>query len=189
MSNDPVDLNKLRDIFVKNAAKGKAFPENSDEKVYVDDEGGIVVGSDAGGKDPRRLSEVHQATFAAVASARLASEREIVREKLPSSTSHVDVDGVSGWFYSFVSELNDEYTMFLYWDEATGLYKVKLVFPEVDLSNLDPHREHLFSNGNICLAEAIGLPTLEKAYAKSVLFANAWSFHERGHGFPFSPRS
>ena len=107
-------------------------------------------------------------------------------ERLPSTASHVVVDGVSGWFYTFTSELADEYTMFVYWESATGLYKVKLVFPEVNMSSLDPHRQHLFSDGNICLANAVGLPSLEQAYAKSVLFANAWSFQERGHGFPFS---
>lgn len=186
MASDSVDLNKLRDVFVQNAAKGDAFPKDRDDKVYVDDKGGIVVGSDADGKDPRRLSEVHQATFAAVVATRLEHERRVVGEKLPRSASHVQVDGVSGWFYSFESELADEYTMFVYWEYATGLYKVKLVFPEVEMSNLDPHRQHLFSDGNICLATAVGLPTLEQAYAKSVLFANAWSFHERGYGFPFS---
>lgn len=61
-----VDLNKLRDIFTSNAAKGTAYPKSKESKVYVDDKGGIVVGGDADGKDPRKLSEVHQATFAAV---------------------------------------------------------------------------------------------------------------------------
>ena len=64
MSSDQVDLNKLRDVFVKNASQENAFPKDKDDKVYVDDKGGIVVGADAANKDPRRLSEVHQATFA-----------------------------------------------------------------------------------------------------------------------------
>jgi hypothetical protein len=64
MMSDSVDLNKLRDLFAKNASKGTATPANADDKVYVDNQGGIVIGSDAQGKDPRKLSEVHQATFA-----------------------------------------------------------------------------------------------------------------------------
>jgi hypothetical protein len=115
----------------------------------------------------------------------LEQDQLTARAKLPNSR-YVEVDGTQGWFYTFNSELGDEYTMYVYRSHSTGLYMVKMVFPEMDSGQgSNPHTEHLFSDGNVCLAREVGLPTLELAYSKSVLFANAWSFFRRGHGFPF----
>ncbi|HOI11762.1 MAG TPA: hypothetical protein PK313_14885, partial [Myxococcota bacterium] len=65
--------------------------------------------------------------------------------------------------------------------------QVKVVFPEVE-GKYNPHHGHLFHDGLICWGEPmrVGLPRMDHAYAKSVLWANGFSVFLRTAHFPFS---
>lgn len=77
----------------------------------------------------------------------------------------------------------DPYTLFAYNDGSQ--YQVMVVFPEV-AGRLNPHEVHLYSNGCICFGEGVGLPTLEQAFAKSVLWTAGFSAFARTGNFQFS---
>jgi hypothetical protein len=111
-------------------------------------------------------------------------EQMIVAQKLPRGTRLLGVDDIYGWLYPIVNELGDRYTMFVYHD-GSG-YSVEVVEPEVE-GRYSPHHGHLFSDGRICFGTTGStLPSLELAYAKSVLWANGFSIFRRTGTFPFS---
>jgi hypothetical protein len=60
-----VDLNRLRRLVLENQRRDDAEPEDARRRVFVDQEGHIVLGSQEDDEDGRVLSEVHQGTFAA----------------------------------------------------------------------------------------------------------------------------
>lgn len=115
---------------------------------------------------------------------RALRDRARAEGSLPASTRQLTVEGVSGWLYPIVSELGDAFQLFLYFD-GSG-YQVKLVAPEV-VGRFDPHACHVFPDGRLCLSSApgTGLPTLEDAYARSVLWCNGFSIFSRDGQFPF----
>jgi hypothetical protein len=115
---------------------------------------------------------------------RVARERELVAQKLPPNTRLLCVDGVYGWLYVIVDALGQPYTLFAYHD-GSG-YQVKVVEPEVE-GRYSPHNGHLFADGRLCLTPSgQGLPALDLAYAKSVLWAHGFSVFVRTGTFPFS---
>ncbi len=175
-----LDLNRLRDLILEHQRRGEELPVRPAEKVFVDPEGRILLGPPSGKEQV--LSEVPQGIFAGW-DKRLARDREAAARKLPANTRFLVVDGVPGWLYTITDEFGRSYTMFLYFDGS--LYQVKVVWPEVE-GRYDPHRGHLFRDGRICLGPNGGLPTLEQAYAKSVLWANGFTVFERTGIFPFS---
>lgn len=103
---------------------------------------------------------------------------------LPAEARLLEVDGVKGWLYPVASAHGDRYQLFLYFDGSA--YQVKVVEPDVE-SRADPHACHLFPSGLICFGVEAGggMPTLEAAYAKSVLWANGFSVYQRTGRFPF----
>jgi hypothetical protein len=114
---------------------------------------------------------------------RLEREGEIVRRKLPQNTRLLSVGGVDGWVYEITCAFGHPYTMFLYWDGS--LYKVRLLYPDPGQLPDDVHKHHYFRNGVICLTKSIGYPRLEDVYAKSVLFATAWTALQETGSFEF----
>ena len=111
-------------------------------------------------------------------------DRALVEAKLPASTRHVTVSGVRGWLYPITTELGDAFRLFLWFDGAG--YQVKVVAPELD-GRFDPHACHLLPDGRICLSdeEGRGRPSLEDAYARSVVWCNGFSVFLRDAQFPF----
>ncbi len=111
-------------------------------------------------------------------------DRAIVEAKLPGSTRHVVADGVRGWIYGVATELGDRYELFVWFDG--GAYQVRVVSPDVE-GRCGLHACHLFPDGRICLGDDVtgGMPTLEEAYAKSVVWANGFSLYLRTSTFPF----
>jgi hypothetical protein len=178
-----VDLNKLRQTILASQNKKEALPADKDRKVMVTKEGKIVAGGEAQGKSQKQLSEVHQGVFA---HSRLEAEKKIVKEKFPSNAQFVEVDGIRGWFYSFKDEFTRLYKMYAYFDGTA--YQVKVVYPEVEGRYKSVHACHLYSDGRICFGNQYGggLPSLEKAYAKSVLWANGFTIFENTKLYPFS---
>ena len=110
-------------------------------------------------------------------------DRAAVEQSLPGRDAAVVVDGVRGWVYPVTSEAGDRFQLFLWFDGAA--YQVTVVAP--DVTGCDPHACHLFPQARICLAPEPGggMPTLEGAFAKSVLWANGYSVYLRTGTFPF----
>lgn len=102
---------------------------------------------------------------------------------LPSGRRWVTVQGARGWLFPLATEAGDAFRLFLWFDGAS--YQVKVVDP--DVSGDDPHACHLFPEGRICMGRAHGggMPTLEDAYAKAVLWANGFGAYRRTGRFPF----
>ena len=110
-------------------------------------------------------------------------DRATVEQSLPAATRRVVIDGVRGWVYPVTSEAGDRFQLFAWFDGVT--YQVSVVSP--DVAGADPHSCHLFPDARICLAPEPGggMPSLEGAYAKSVLWANGYSEYLRKGAFPF----
>jgi hypothetical protein len=130
-------------------------------------------------------AEVHQGIFGGLQE-RLARDDQTVRRRLPGNAEFAMVQETPGWFYSFENEFGDRYEMFIYFNGSN--YQVKVVEPEVE-GRYTPHDGHLYEDGRICFGAGGGMPTLESAYAKSVLWANGFSAYvaarEAGSPIPF----
>jgi hypothetical protein len=110
-------------------------------------------------------------------------DRAAVEQCLPAATRAVVVDGVRGWLYPVTTAARDVLQLFLWFDGAG--YQVTVASP--DVSREDPHACHLYPHGRICLSadSGGGMPTLEGAFAKSVLWAHGFSVYQRTGSFPF----
>ena len=116
---------------------------------------------------------------------RLAADREFVRKSMPSRTKEVSINNIVGWSYQITCEFGNEYTLFLYFDGSR--YQVKCVFPEVEGKNYEIHKHHLFPDGRLCLdPTSQGAPSIDYAYAKSVIWATGFSGFEASGKFHFS---
>lgn len=181
MSNN-VDLNRLRDTIIQNQNSSDPRPTEQNNKVFVDRDGKIREGDKTNTSDSG-LSEVPQETFAS----RLSEERSVVNSFMPRNTKKFITDeGIEGWLYDFVTEFDDKYIMFAYYDG--NYYQVLVVEPKVEGKWNSAHTGHIFSNGRICFGIGYdsGRPTLQEAYSKSVLWANGLSVAIRTDHFPFS---
>ena len=182
MSN-ALDLNKLRTAILDGQQSGREFPTRPENKVFVTPDSRIVMGDQLAPGQERELAEVQQRPWFSL-SPRLQREQDVVWTKMPANTRMLEVDGFSGWLYSFHDEFGRRYEMFVYFDGS--YYQVKVVFPEVE-GKYDPESGHLYPNGNICFGReyASGMPALEQAYAKSVLWAAAFTTKEMTGAFAF----
>ena len=176
-----LDLNELRENILRNPGAGQERPSAPARKVVVDSQGRIMLKRDAGATDERQLSEVPQGIFAA--GGWLTRDRAVVAQKLPGGTYELDAGGITGWVYQVIDELDQRYVLFVYPDQ--GLYSVKVLSPDVE-GKYGPHDGHLYADGRICLGAHGGLPTLEEAYAKSVLWATGFTVFTATGSFPFS---
>lgn len=176
-----VDLNALRDTIIASQQRKEDLPTATERKIMVDPNGKIQTGTPAGNQ--KRLSEVHQGTFAIT---RMERDKRIVKEKFPRNTQMFEVNGVIGWYYTFHDEFKRKYDMFAYFDGTA--YQVKVVFPVVEGKYKSIHECHLYRDGRICFGTqyAGGLPSLENAFAKSVLWANGFTIFEQTGQYPFS---
>ncbi|HET9594803.1 MAG TPA: hypothetical protein VFP65_04435 [Anaeromyxobacteraceae bacterium] len=116
---------------------------------------------------------------------RVVRDQALAEAKLPAETRRVKAGRARGWLYPVASEQGDAFQLFAWFDG--DVYQVKVVRPELDGAHVDLHACHLFSDGRICFgtADGGGLPTLEAAYAKSVLWCNGFSAFRREGRFPF----
>ena len=181
MAQPAVDLNQLRGLVLRNQANDANLPLPQSEKVLVDREGAIRLGSQTSPAENRRLSEVHQGTFSS--NTRFERDHGIAVYKLPRNARPVTVSNIPGHLYTICSELRDRYEMFLYHDG--NLYQVLVRFPNV-AGRYGVHDAHLFSDGRICFGPAGGMSSFEQAFSKSVLWASGFSIFTRTGRFPFS---
>ncbi|KKJ01265.1 hypothetical protein [Prochlorothrix hollandica] len=171
-----LDLNELRRIVLETQNMGEDLPSDPSRQVYVDRKGNIVLNPNT--EERRTLSQVPLKLWAS-----LSGDRQIVASRFPRNTTEQVIGGVRGWLYNITSALGDLYTLFAYNDGSQ--YQVLVVFPEV-AGRVGAHDAHLFSNGCICFGSGGGLPTLEQAYAKSVLWTAGFSAYVRTGNFQFS---
>jgi len=101
---------------------------------------------------------------------------------LPSAARRVTA--TTGWLYPVTTELGDRYQLFLWFDGAA--YQVMVVEPALDRA-ADPHVCHLLPGARLCLGAdpGGGMPTLEGAFTRSVLWANGYGVWRRTGRFPF----
>jgi hypothetical protein len=180
-----VDLNKLRDLVKRGQSQvgDKSIP-TADEVVV--DRGTIVLVNASAKHQSRTLTRIDTKTpFAG----RLEDEQEVVDEKFPIGTTFlVSDEGVAGWLYGVTCELGAPYTFWTYLDDVDGYYKTKVLEPRIEEFWSDPHGGHVYvSSGRLCLDTRYngGAPTLESAFARTVLWATGFSIAERGETFPF----
>jgi hypothetical protein len=103
---------------------------------------------------------------------------------LPAAARRVTAQGTTGWLYPITTEQGDRYQLFLWFDGAA--YQVKVVEPPL-AGTADPHACHLLPDARLCLGgdPGGGVPTLEGAFGRSVLWANGFSVWRRTGRFPF----
>lgn len=116
--------------------------------------------------------------------ARESRDRLAAELCLPGQAKRVTAQGTTGWLYPVTSEQGDRYTLFLWFDGSA--YQVKVVAPELDRV-ADPHACHLFPDARLCLGgdPGGGMPTLEGAFARSVVWTSGYSHWRRTGRFPF----
>jgi hypothetical protein len=179
------DLNKIASTIRANQRASVSDPPTPSQQLFVDDDGNIVFGDQLDGAPGRHLSRVTQETF--YSQERYARERAIVEAKLPSGTQFATDDDIGGWLYSITNDLGDTYDLFLWYEVASGTYKVSLVEPRLG-GTVGVHDCHLYPDGTLCLKEqgGAGYRDLADAYARSVIWTLGASCYRRGYGFQFN---
>jgi len=179
------DLNRIAETIRRNQEQGVRDPYDSEERLYADEDGNILFGNEADPSTYRRLTKITQETFYGTSSARLARERDFVRENMPSGTVHTTDGTYDGWAYSITNDFNDIYELFLWYDPASYRYKVSLISPQL-AGTVGVHDCHLYTDGTLCLNRAGGYKKMKAAYSRSVLWTLGASCYQRGLGFQFS---
>lgn len=183
-----IDLNALRDrvhqIEREREANGDASPTERNNPVVVDREGGIHLNSPS---DHREVSQVPIEKFAA---SRLEKDKGIVRTKLPRNTVEVRSPDYgpdkTAWIYKVTTSFGTRFSFFAVFDGTA--YQVRVIEPEIEAEIRNPHTGHIFADGRICFGNGpnSGMPSLESAFAKSVLWAEGISVVRAGGTFPFN---
>jgi len=109
-------------------------------------------------------------------------EAATVREKFPSGTEPMALDGYAGWLYSFRCASGNPYTMFIFWNGSQ--YKVMLVAPAAERDPGSTHEKHLFQDGCICLGSQ-QRSDFQHVYSQSVLWATGYTIKKETGRFPF----
>lgn len=178
------DLNKIAAEVKRNQQSGVESPADPKNRLFVDNDGNIFFGDEAG-QDRARLSEITQETFYG----RVATDAEerVVRQKLPKNAQWATDGDYGGWVFTITNEFADSYTLFLWLDPADRLYKVSLIDPDLR-GQVSVHDCHLYSDGTLCLRHehGPGYPELERTFARAALWTRGASFYRRGYGFNFS---
>ena len=180
-------LDRLAGTLRANQANGTAKPTDLTKQITVDSEAGIQFGDDPG--NSTRRTQLAQDTYSGMfAFSRHEREQQLVKKKMPENTrAHTTADGIDGWMFSFDCQFGQRYQMFLYYDGS--YYQVMVISPRVEKYWDSPHTGHIFSDGRICMSGQFGggQPSLDKAYAKSVIWATGLTAARRGGiKFPFN---
>jgi hypothetical protein len=181
---DVLDLNAVRDIFIANARRGRPAPRHPSEKLFVTQDGGIVVGGHTRPDDVRPLAEVPQDVFTFD---RAAHERAVVERVFPSNTRAARDGDILGWLYTIVNDLGRSFALWTYFHHEYGHYRVLVIAPSPP-PGVDVHEVHVFGDGTLCLTPEVGCRTLEQAYAKSVLWTIGYDVWQQTGRFGFRVR-
>jgi len=183
------DLNAIAKAILSNQQQHAAGRNTSlVDDVNVDRDGNIFLGPvDAG----RPVSQVDPEIMAN--SARDFQDRQDAQQYLPAQTDVLQLqDGRIGFRFPVHCKLGHAYIFLAYFDG--GGYRVATLSPRAEdiLSAVSGHASHVLKDGHLCLAPNAGpLPSLRKAFAKSVIWANGASLMRFGgvQVFPFSTAS
>ncbi|TVR16494.1 MAG: hypothetical protein EA401_01250 [Planctomycetota bacterium] len=190
----PIDINGLRSLFHINQNNGDTLPAKTERQVFVDRSGHIMRGSDASDIDDPELSQVHQGIFAALLDdpRQLELDRAVASRALPRTTREVIQKNITGWLYTFRTSQGMDFACYTRRDPETGSYQTWCIKPELEVMGLGAHGGHLYDDGRICYGwdNDSGMPSLESAYAKAVVWANErvamMAAKERGEPAAFS---
>jgi hypothetical protein len=113
-------------------------------------------------------------------------EDALAAQHLPRSTTKVaDSSGGTGWVYPVTTDVGDTFELFLYRDHYLRLFRVRLMAPSLEQLGL-MHETHLYGDGHLCISPAgPGLPMMNNAYARSVMWCHGISLMARGHAWPW----
>ena len=180
-------LDRLAGTLRANQANGTAKPTDPAQQITVDNEAGIQVG-DVRGNSAHR-TQLTQDTYSGIFGvSRHEKERRIVKRKMPANTrGHTTTEGIAGWIYSFDCQFGQRFELFLFYDGS--YYQVLVISPRIEKHWDSPHTGHIFSDGRICMSQKYGggQPTVDDAYAKSVIWATGLTAAQRGGiKFPFN---
>ena len=183
------DLNQIRNLLLNSQRRGDTFPSAPTKQVVVTNDGKIRTGDQLTPTERDHTSVVPQEVFAW--QQRRARETRTVAEKLPANTVPMDCGGVQGWTYQIVPDFPgpqgpERFVFFLGHDGDA--YQVYCLQPEIERHWCSPHTGHIYSDGRLCLGAKFnsGAPTLESAYAKSVIWAEGIQVARHTGQFPFS---
>jgi hypothetical protein len=181
------DLNKIAATLRKNQQAGISAPSEPREQIFIDDKGDIFFGNQADRPSAERLSRVTQETFYASRLERLTQERAFAESNMPEGTAYASDGEFEGWTFEITNEFDDSYSMFLWFEPASGTYKVSLVRPQLG-GAVDMHECHIYKDGVICLKKegGPGYSRMADAYARSALWTRGASCYRRGYGFQFN---
>ena len=181
----PTDLNKLRDLIQENQSRGEILPTSPKKQIVVTSDGRISTRDRE--HDDTEISQVRQDKFAM---GKVADDFHQIRRKLPSTARLARVDEQEGLFFSFTDEFNNLFEFWLSYEN--GYYYSQVVFPVLTPESVSGsvHQHHIFFNSQnkLCLGysfKEFGVPHLEDAYTKSVLWANGFSVYQLTGTFPF----
>lgn len=199
-----LDLNKVRELLKESNQRGNTRPDDPKRRVVVNRNGCMKIGDEADRLGPDEGSIVPQEVFAALwgprggsrsqgrggraaaparCDRRLDEDRETVKHKLPPGTREITLEGTTAFVYDITDELGQPYTMAVYYDGCE--YQVKVIHPQVE-GKYSITTAHVFNDGRLCLRPpAGGLPRLDEAYAKSVLWATGFTVFLQTGQFPW----
>jgi hypothetical protein len=184
-----VDLNHIRNLLLSSQRRGDAFPSAPIKQVVVTNEGQIRTGDQLSLRERDHASVVPQEVFAW--EKRRDREARIVATKLPASTLPLAYGGAHGWTYqivpSFPGAQGPERFVFFLCHDGDG-YQVYCLQPALEDHWCSPHTGHIYHDGRLCLGARFngGAPTIESAYAKSVVWAEGIQVARHTGQFPFS---
>jgi hypothetical protein len=183
-----VDLNAIADA-VRRAQAGEGEPTDQKERIFVNRDGGLQMGSGPGGD---RVAEVTTDTFYATYqetanAARLEREAAFARTGMPGNTVRASDGNFDGWHYMITNEFGDSYSLFLHYNPSFGVYRVALIDPRME-GTADAHGTHLWPDGILCLTTRTGngYPDMGETFAKAALWTRGASCYRRGYGFQFN---
>lgn len=186
--NQSVDLNAIADA-VRRAQDNGGEPTDQKERIFVNRDGGLQMGSGPGGE---RVAEVTADTFyaayrQAANAARLEREAAFVRTGMPGNTVRASDGNFEGWHYAITNEFGDRYSLFLHYNPSYGVYRVALIDPRME-GTVDAHGTHLWPDGILCLTTRTGsgYPDMGETFAKAALWTRGASCYRRGYGFQFN---
>lgn len=174
-----VDLNAIQAAVLEQQRNGGAQVDPKSQ-LYADNNGEIVLGGE--GRDTSRMSRIETDTFYA---RDLALEARTAA-KMPTSIKVSD-GTYEGYHYKLTNAFHDTYELFIYYHSSYRVYRVALISPRLG-GEVNAHGCHLWPDGTICLTRknGSGYPSMEEAYAKSVLWTLGASLFQRGYGFQFN---
>jgi hypothetical protein len=186
--SDSIDLNAIANA-VRSAQENGGEPAQQKDRIFVNREGGLQMGGAPGGE---RVAEVTGDTFYAtyretLDATRLDREAAFVRTSMPRNTVRASDGKVEGWHFTITNEFGDRYSLFLYYSQSYGVYRVALIDPRME-GTVDAHGTHLWPDGTLCLTKRTGsgYPDMGKTFAKAALWTRGASCYRRGYGFQFN---